>query len=485
MGETIAQRYELEAEVAQGPLAVVWRATARGAHGFSRAVAVRGLHPPLAKDRRFVGAWAATASELAEAPSPHVEQVLDVVSDGGRVFVVSEWIEGVSLARWIAAHEGAVPWPLAVEVAIEVLRGLADPHARAPALCHDGIGPAAVRIGRDGTVKLTRFGAAGALAATGMGRRRMEELGVRHAAPELVAGDGSGPATDRFGVGALLFEMLAGAPPFGGAPGLERDAQLTGEPPDLASARPDVPPLVVALVERALRRDPGERFGSVAEMARALAQLLRSQPEPAGPEGLAASLRALGDAEEAEPADEEPAAQPGPAALAASVRGMLDAAPSKRPQGLKGTPQHTMMVDPAELEEVLGRVEGASAEVVDSEPPEAEASEEEPADDGSPRRYRFAPKARTASASARALRAARPPAGEKLEPAESEAAPLPLTTSKRPRGLDPARTELLDEDQVDRLTVPERDEKKPAGLSPAKTEFLDEDQVDRLTLDDD
>jgi hypothetical protein len=172
-----------------------------------------------------------------------------------------------------------------------------------------------------------------------------------------------------------------------------------------------------------------------------------------------------------------------------------------------GTQQHTMMVDPGELEEVLGKVDGASAEVVDSQPPpaaedtgsvggdagEADGGGEsgepsEPADDDKPRRYRFAPKERTASESARAIRAARPPRKEGLEPQESEAAPVPLTTSKRPKGLSPARTEFLDEDQVDALTMPERDEPakaRPRGLSPAKTEFLDEDQVDRLTVGDD
>lgn len=521
MGESVGQRYELETKVREGPLATVWRGIARGEHGFTRPVAIRDLHRSLTKDRRFVGSWVATLAELAQSPSPHLEQVLDVVAEGDRVLVVSEWIDGVSLGRWIEAHRGAVPWPLALEVAIELLRGLMDAHARPTALCHDGISPRAVRIARDGTVKLMRFGVAGALAATGMGRRRMEELGLRHAAPEIVAGEGTTPMTDQFGIGALMFEMLASEPAFDAPVGEARDRLVTGEPPDLADARPTLPPLVVALVERAMRKDPVERFASAAGMARALVQVLRSHPEPTGPEVLAASLEqvdvralereATARLELAREVFEErlnrtSAGPPrrkaarrkelpsGPPALAASVQDILKPG-SKRPQGLVATAQHTMHVDPEELREVLERVEGAPAtvaEILDSErPPANEAGERAP--DGSedaekPRRYRFDRRERTASASARALRANRAPKdvpSQNARVADSGAASVPLKTSRDPGGLSPAQTEFLDEDQVDQLTVAEEPRsEQPAGLQLARTEFLDEDQVDQLTVDD-
>ena len=475
MVDTIG-RYELEERVAEGALATLWRARQTGDAGYQRPVAIRDVSRALAKDRSFVSSWAAIASELAEAPSPHVEQIVDVVIELDRVLLVSEWIEGVSLTRWIAAQGAAAPGPLAVEIAIEALRGLADAHARTPPLTHDGLAPASVRIARDGTVKLTRFGVAGALGAIGLGRRKMEEMGVRHPAPELVAGEAPEPATDLFGVGALIFEMLTGRPAYEGEPSAERDLRVTGEPPDLARARPDVPPLLVALVERAMRLEAGERFASSAEMARALAQLLRSHPEPTGPEVLAASLSSLDAAPAArEPRDEDAEDGAGAAALAASVQAMLGAsAQKKRPQGLAGTEQRTMHVDTTELIEVSGRAEGAPAEIVPSEPP--------PADEEKPRRYRFDKKERTASASAERAKT-RPPEQKGLEPQDSEAEPLPLVP-KRPKGLSPAKTELLDEDQVDRLTLPDAVRPRPKGLSPAKTEFLDEDQVDQLKIDE-
>src|SRR5690606_22573573 len=113
-----------------------------------------------------------------------------------------------------------------------------------------------------GLAVLTRFGLAPALSMRGEERRALEQLGVRHAAPELVEGERTTPASDRFGVGALLFEMLAGTPAFPGA-GDARDALLrSGEIADLSALRPDVPALVVSLVERALRGAPDERFDS-------------------------------------------------------------------------------------------------------------------------------------------------------------------------------------------------------------------------------
>lgn len=524
MTDILAGRYVLDEKVSEGPLADVWRGHLRGDAGFARAVAVRVFREPYAKDRRFVGAWAAAATEILEAPSPHVEQVLDVVVNDQGSFVVSEWIDGLSLAKWLDAHRAKgepVPWPLALEIAIESLRGLRDGHARTPLLCHDALGAGSVRLARDGTVKLTRFGASAALAATGAGRRRMEELGLRHAAPELVTGGSAEPATDLFGIGALLFEMLAGWPPYDAPPGQERDDAVVGEPPDLSAAREDVPPLLVALVERAMRNKPRQRYASAEEAIHALTQLARQEPDAMGPDALGRSVRAILDAQPkvaqrkvaqrkvAQPKAAQPkvalekVAQPeshedgsGPAALAASLVGMAadEARGEKKrtPTGL--STQSTMHVDAGELTELL-EARAPTAEVVaptsatggPAAGATARAGQQEPKDD--PKRYRFERKDRSASAAAEVARAGKP-AGLARE--DSEAAPVPLVTRppKRPGGLSPAKTEFLDADQVDQLTVAPGEEKpaakkaRPLGLSAAKTEFLDEDQVDQLKIDE-
>ncbi len=448
MSDLLSNRYELIRKVADGAIAAIWQGVARGEGGFTRPIAARVLREPWDRDRAVLSAWAATASELSERASPHVEQAIDFVVADGRGVVVTEWIEGMSLRRWLSAHEREsqrVAWPLATAIAIEVLRALASAHACTPPICHEGIDARAVRLARSGTVKLTRFGVAPALAVRGTGRRRLEELGLMSAAPELVGGESVAPASDVFAVGAMLFEMLSGAPLFEGTPGDARDARVRqADVPDLGAIRADVPPLLIAHVERALRPDPSTRFDSASAMIDALTKLLKAELAPSGPE-----------------------------AIAASVASILDRPkPEARPQGLAEL--RTMHVDLAELT------------VLPRQPIERETQEE--SEDGEPAptegaheserrpRYRFGYKEKRARLAEREDR--------KLEPQPSEAQPLPLTKRANvPQGIGVQKTEFLDADVVDRLTLPDA-ATKPKGLGPQKTEFLDNSQVDRLTLPD-
>ncbi len=424
--ELLAGRYELVREITEGAVATLWRGAARGEGGFTRPVAVRLLQSPWDRDLTLLSAWAANASELAEHASPHVEQVLDVLVTGGRGAIVSEWIEGISLRRLLAAYAEdrlPLPWPLAASIAVDVLRGLVRAHEASPPLCHEGVDARSVRLSAAGLACLTRFGLAPALSMRGEERRALEERGVRHPAPELALGERTTPASDRFGVGALLFEMLAGTAAFPGA-GPARDAAVrAGEIADLAALRPDVPALVVSLIERALRGEPSERFDSAEAMAAALVQLLRNERQPFGPDVLAAAVRA------------------------AQARVVTKKAPALRPQGLAA--QRTMHVDLAELT------------VLPSGSVEAEPEGEESGADRRPR-YRFGYKDRRANLAARTPLPESAPA---IERQESEAAPLPLTRRaepseaappKRPQGLAAQRTEFLDADQVDALTLPDK-----------------------------
>ncbi len=471
MGRVVRDRYELGVEIAEGPLGSLWRGQLRADAGFGRLVAVRELAPRFARDPRFVGTWAATASELSRLAGPNIEQMLDLVVEGERVYLVTEWIEGVSLTRWVRGLDGEpFPWPLAVRLGVGLLHGLIGPHANQPALLHGGITPSAVRVGLDGTVKLTRFGASSALAAAGAGQAELEANGARHRAPELARGDAATPATDQHAVAALLFELLTGEPPF---------ADLeAGDARDLSDHRDDAPALLAAHLAVALRREPADRFDSVDTMARALAQLVRTTSAEADRASLAEAVDAARSRVSSAPPE---APLRGPAALAASLRSMVTEpaeapSPGARPKIPVGLPEdRTMAVSVSELQE-LPRV---------SEPPEPDAEEAvgEAGDEASQeagehpeaeekKRYKFQPKDRSATRKVAEERA------RGLSPQESEAAPLPLTKSKRPEGLAPARTEFLDDLQVDQLTLG----KAPTGLGAARTEFLDDSQVDRLTV---
>ena len=460
----LAGHYELLGEVGAGPVSVLHRARVRGAGGFTRLVAVREVDDDLASDRHFVAAWARAAAALSDAASPHVEQVLDVVADRSGASFVSEWVEGISLASLIDAHlerAADVPWPVAVEIAIQILRGLGAAHSLG--LRHDALSAEAVRIARDGTAKLTRFGMAAALSETGVGRREMETRGLRHPAPELIDGHDPDAATDQYGAGALLFTLLAGEPPFDEPPGADRDLTVMTELPDLAVRRPDVPPLLIATAERALRVSPEDRFESVAQMERTLRQLLRSHPGPTGPSLLAEVVASVAPPLPlAEPALAEPA-------LAEPAE---ENEPVRRPLGLSDA--STMHVNLDELTELA--------------PPPLEEPLEAPPLSSSvsasrARPYQFDFKRRTASQ------------GDPESHSDGEAEPLPLTTRSDASLTLEDDVEIEEEAEPLTLDVTDRPDTRPPsarpsvrvpmGLVNAKTEFLDDGQLDELRIDED
>lgn len=412
MTKLIGGRYALERQIAKGALASLWRGEAYGAEGFARPVAVRVLDEP--RDATFVPRWARIASELSAIGSPRIEAVLDVAVDSERTLVVSEWIEGVSLWRLSQAFprsERPLPWPLAASILLDVLGALADAGERV----HGCIDLRSVRLSRLGVAKLLRFGVSEAL--EGEDRRTLERHGLRHPAPELIAGGRPSAATDRFGVGALFFELLAGEPAFPPVGEARDRAVEAGDIADLTVMRPDVPELLVALIERALRPEPEERFDSHEAMAGALVQVLNAEGQSYGPEWIASEVEALGVS------FSPPNAVSSPKAIA-----------PERPRGLEAA--RTLHVDLAELSPL-------------SETSQPQASVE-------PRpRYRFGYKERRATLAAR--RTSRPA----LPTQPSEAAPLPLTRrvqGARPGGLSPQKTELLDGDEIERLIVRESED---------------------------
>lgn len=426
MAELLSDRYELVHKVGDGAVAAIWRGNLRSEAGFVRPVAVRVLREPWDRDPAVWSAWARSASEIAQSASAHVEQWIDLVVLGNRAFVVTEWIEGISVRRWKDWHareDRKVPWPLAAAVAIEALRGLHDAGA-----WHGGIDARSVRISRTGAVKIARFGAAAAL-ATAHDHKELEEMGIERPAPEIASGNVPSSATDIFSVGALLFEILAGKPPYDDRVGDVRDAQLiAGEVPDLSAVRDDVPPLLVALIETALRPEPSTRFPNAEAMIRGLSQLLKSSSERCDAFALAESVAAATERR------------------------------AHKPAGLPE--QSTMHVELSEVT-VL---------------PSYEEDSRRP-------RYHFEPKERRASAAAEQARGLKP-APQHLSAQESEALPLLLTRraqqeSPGPLGVASAKTEMLDADELDRVTIPSAEK---LGVRPQKTEMLDADQLDRLTL---
>jgi eukaryotic-like serine/threonine-protein kinase len=285
-GELVGGRYELAEIAGRGGMAVVWRGILRGDFGFARPVAVKQMHAHLAEQSIYVDMFAEEARVGAELHDPNIAQTYDFVVDGDGYYLVMEWVDGIDLGSYIHHMVGRgekTPWELVTAIGIGVLRGLAAAHERcdeagesAP-IVHRDVSPHNILINRQGMAKLIDFGLS-------LARDRGKELTepgivkgkMAYLAPEIVKGERPSPASDEFATGSVLWEALVGRKLFEAATDYDvyrklRDAQV--EP--LRPCRPDLPPKLIKIINRALSADPAKRFPSTREMARQLGIVLK------------------------------------------------------------------------------------------------------------------------------------------------------------------------------------------------------------------
>lgn len=301
-GNIIAGRYELLEPAGEGGMAIVWRARSRGAGNFARPVAVKRIHSAKGADQSFVRLFEEEARVGAQLQHPNIVQILDFgVDDDGDYFLVMEWVEGIDLHQWARSYPRGIrlsPWPLIAAIGVEVLRGLGAAHeredesgARVPVI-HRDVSPSNVLLGTNGTVKLTDFGLARAMDRASMTRPNVIKGKLAYCAPELITGAKASAQSDIFGLGVVLWEALAQQRLFTGKNDLEVLLSVRkGEIPRLSELRTDLPGALEVAVHQALEPDPAARYESATDMARALAAILRSHPEPIDAEPLGRSVR--------------------------------------------------------------------------------------------------------------------------------------------------------------------------------------------------
>jgi serine/threonine-protein kinase len=301
-GKVIAGRYELLEPAGEGGMAIVWRALVRGAGQFARPVAVKRIHAAKGSDQHFVRLFEEEARVGAALQHPNIVQIMDFgVDDDGDYYLVMEWIEGLDLHHWTRSFPRGIEltsWPLVTAIAMEVLRALSAAHERIDAqgklspVYHRDVSPSNVLLGTNGTVKLTDFGLARAMDRASMTRPNVIKGKLAYCAPELITGAKTSASSDIFALGVVLWEALAQQRLFTGKNDLEVLLSVRkGEIPPLREMRTDLPGPLDLAVQQAIHPDPAQRFESAKEMARALAAILRSHPEPIDAEPLGRSVR--------------------------------------------------------------------------------------------------------------------------------------------------------------------------------------------------
>ena len=270
----LGERYLLEEPIATGGMATVWRA-----HDelLARTVAVKILHDDLAADEAFRERFRREAIAAAKLTHPNVVGLFDTGSDGNRVYLVMEYVDGPTL-RDVLSDLGTLEPGEAAAIGEKIARALAYAHERG--LVHRDVKPANVLIGEDGTVKIADFGIAKAEETTDDLTTPGMVLGTAaYVAPEQVRGEDVDGQADQYALGCLLYEMLTGRQPFKADSAVATAAlRLERDPLPLRSLRAGIPRGLDEVILRAMAVEPRDRHSSLAHFADALAPYAATDP---------------------------------------------------------------------------------------------------------------------------------------------------------------------------------------------------------------
>jgi serine/threonine protein kinase len=274
--------YEILGVLGRGGMGVVYKAKQTK---LNRLVALKmilaGGHAGDDERRRFL----TEAEAVARLHHPNIVQIHEVGEADGQPFFTLEFVPGGSLAAKLSGTP--LPPKEAARVVEQLARGVHYAHSKG--IVHRDLKPANVLLGEDGTPKVTDFGLAkrvevgSGLTASGV------ILGTpSYMAPEQAGGGGKrvGPAADVYALGAILYELLTGRPPFRAATSLDTILQVVSEEPaPVRQLQPGVPADLETVCHHCLQKEPGKRYASAEELANDLRRFQAGEPIRARPVG--------------------------------------------------------------------------------------------------------------------------------------------------------------------------------------------------------
>jgi len=272
-GQRLSQ-YEIVGQLGGGGMGVVYKALDRR---LQRQVALKLLPPYLSGEQELKVRFLQEAEAIASLDHVNICAVLEVEElDGGQLFMVMPFYEGETLKQKIA--RGPLEVGRALDYASQIAAGLA--HAHAAGVVHRDIKPANVIVTPDERVRILDFGVAK------LSDRNLTQTGavlgtLSYMSPEQACGDPVDHRTDLWALGAVLYEMLAGRPPFTAASSEALYFAIQyRDPISVTSFRPDIPPALVAIAHRLLEKDAARRYADAREV---LAELERAGTHATAP----------------------------------------------------------------------------------------------------------------------------------------------------------------------------------------------------------
>jgi serine/threonine protein kinase len=279
IGRSLNGRYTITALLGSGGMSSVYKANDPN---LKRVVAIKLIHPHLSTDPDFIYRFKKEASAVAAFRHPNIVQVYDFNVDGEVYYMVLEFIPGESLQERLKELKKSnlkMPIEQAIQIVINVCSAMGYAHKHG--MVHRDIKPANIMLNVHGEAILMDFGivkilgdethtVTGAVVGT-----------ARYMSPEVIRSEVPDERSDIYSLGVTFYEMLNGDPPFNADSAMSLMMRHLNDPvPNLRNLRPDVPPQLVAIINRSLEKDRVKRYSSADEMAADLRNLLTKLADP-------------------------------------------------------------------------------------------------------------------------------------------------------------------------------------------------------------
>jgi len=269
IGTMLSGRYRLESKLGSGGMSTVYLAVDET---LGRHVAIKVLHQEISDQADQLERFRREARAVAQLSHPNLVGVIDAGEEGGRPYIVFEYVPGKTLKQRIA-DDGRLPLDEATAYAIEIGRGLQAAHAAM--LIHRDVKPQNVLIDPEGRAKITDFGIALSLESHGLTATGRVLGTTDYVSPEQAMGREIDARSDVYSLGILLYEMLTGEVPFKAETQVGVAMKHVNETvPNVQRRRPDASAVLAAAVERATAKEPKDRYrdmgGFLADLEHAL-----------------------------------------------------------------------------------------------------------------------------------------------------------------------------------------------------------------------
>ena len=260
IGRLLDGRYEILEIIGTGGMAVVYKARC---HRLNRLVAIKILKDEFARDEEFRRRFRAEGEAVAMLSHPNIVQVYDVSTSDSANFIVMELIDGISLKEYME-KKGVLNWKETLHLSLQIAKGLEHAHSRG--IIHRDIKPHNIMVLKNGSVKVMDFGIARVMNKSNTLTK--EALGsVHYISPEQAKGGYTDNRSDLYSLGVVMYEMMAGRPPYDGESAVSVAIQhINGGAPLPSSYNPNLPTGLEQIIMKAMALEARDRYVSATEM---------------------------------------------------------------------------------------------------------------------------------------------------------------------------------------------------------------------------